>query len=151
MRAHPTRLRLRAVCGLAWSTAVACRAADTAPPAPLLAAVETYITDSLRPSAAGSVGRFAVRTDTGGSWASALVTRPASRDPRQATLELYLARAEVLGDSAVIHARLVSCAPDVAGINFSDDMVRLRFRRTDGAWTYVGTTVDQFADGRCRP
>src|SRR6478752_5127902 len=104
--AHFKPIIRSAVCGLALFAVLACRPAEPAPPAPLLAAVRTFIADSLRPEASASGRQFSVVRDTGGAWASALATAPLSSATRQPTLELYLARAELQGDSGIVHARL---------------------------------------------
>jgi hypothetical protein len=149
MMARLKRIRPGAVCRVALFAVLGCRAAEPAPPAPLLAAVQTFIADSLRPEAAASARQFSVVTDPGGAWASALATAPMSSATRQPTLELYLARAELHGDSAVVHARLVGCTPAVPGMNFYEHTIRLRFLRADGAWQYRGRTTDKVADGGC--
>jgi len=147
--AHFKSITRSAVCGLALFAVLACRPAEPAPPAPLLAAVRTFIADSLCPEASASGRQFSVVTDTGGAWASALATTSTPGAERRPTLELYLSRAEVHGDSAIVHARLIGCTPTVPGMNFYEHTVRLRFLRADGAWQYRGRTTDRIADGGC--
>jgi hypothetical protein len=146
---HLKLTRSGAVCGLGLFAILGCRAAEPAPPAPLLAALQTFITDSLRPPTTDSGRQFSVVKDTGGAWASTLATAPAPRATRHATLDVYLGRAELHGDSAIVYARLVSCTPTVPGMNFSEHKIHLRFLRADGAWQYRGSTTDMIADGGC--
>jgi hypothetical protein len=147
--AHLKPITSGACRGLALFVVLACHAAEPAPPAPLVAAVRTFIADSLRPEATASGRQFFVVTDTGGAWASTLATTATPHAERQPTLELYLSRAELHGDSAIVHARLIGCTPTVPGMNFYEHTVRLRFFRADGAWHYRGLTTDRIADGGC--
>lgn len=147
--AHLRPVTPGAICGLALLAVVACHAAEPAPPAPLFAAVQAFIADSLRPEATASGRQFSVVADTGGAWASALATTPTPGAERRPTLELYLSRAELHGDSAIVHARLIGCTPTVPGMNFYEHTVRLRFFLADGVWQYRGRTTDRIADGGC--
>ena len=150
MTPHLTLIGPGAVCGLALFAVLSCRATEPTPSAPLRAAVQTFIADSLRPQAAASGRQFSVLTDTDGAWASALATAPTSSATRRSTLELYLARAELHGDSAIVHARLIGCTPTIPGMNFYEHTIRLRFQRVhSGAWQYRGRTTDKIVDGGC--
>jgi hypothetical protein len=133
MRGDLNRRSRCAICALALLGAWSCRVAEPAPPAPLRAALQTFITDSLRPQTVASGRRFSVEADTDGVWARALATAPPPSAARQPTLDLHLGRAEMHGDSAAIHARLVSCTPSVSGMNFSVHTIRLRFLQEGGA------------------
>lgn len=151
MTAYCWRIAPSMLCGLALLGVSGCRVAALAPPAPLVAAVQTLITDSLRPQATAAGVHFSVVPDTDGTWARALATTATPSATRQPTLELHLSRAELHGDSATIHARLVGCTPAVRGMNFFVHYIRLRFLRADGAWAYRGRTTDMIADGECSP
>src|SRR5438094_4287494 len=118
MWAYRHRIQPGAICGLAFLGVWGCHVAEPAPPASLLAALQVFIADSLRLPTAASGRLFFVETDTDGTWARALATAPTPSFARQPTLELHLGRAELHGDSAFIHARLVGCTPAVPGMNF---------------------------------
>ena len=151
MTANLWRIAPNMICVLALLGVSGCRVAAPAPPAPLVAAVQSLIADSLRPQATAAGVHFSVVPDTDGTWARALATTAAPSAPRQPTLELHLARAELHGDSATIHAQLVGCTPAVRGMNFFVHYVRFRFLQADGTWQYGGRTVDMIADGGCAP
>ena len=151
MTAYLWRIVPHLTCGLALLGVSDCRRAAPGPPAPLVAAVRMLITDSLRPQATAAGVHFSVVPDTNGTWARALGTTATPSAVRQPTLELHLAHAELHGDSAIIHARLVGCTPAVRGMNFFVHYIRLRFLRADGAWAYRGRATDMIADGECSP
>ena len=149
MTAYFWRIAPNMICGLAMLGAPGCRVAAPAPPAPLVAAVQTVISDSLRPRSTAAGVHFAVVPDTDGTWARALATTATPSAARQPTLELHLGGVEQRGDSAIVHARLVGCTPAVRGMNFFVHYIRLRFLQADGGWQYRGQTTDMIADGEC--
>ena len=153
MTAYFRRIALSMICGLALVLLgiSGCRVTAPAPPAPLVAAVQSFITDSLRPQSTAAGVQFSVVPDSNGGWARALVTTVTPTNSRQPTLELRLARIALDGDSATVHAQLVGCTPAVRGMNFFVHTIRLRFRRVDSGWQYLGRTIDMIADGECTP
>ena len=143
------RIKARAFVALALHGAWSCRATEPASPAPLLTALQAAVADSLRPEAAVRGQQFSIEADTGGAWARALATAPTPSAARQPTLVLYVGRAELHGDSAIVHARLVGCTPQVPGMNFYVHTIRLRFVREEREWRYRGRSTDAVADGGC--
>src|SRR5215203_756498 len=105
-----------AIVALALLGAWSCRVTQPASRAPLLAALGAVIADSLRPEATSRGQQFSVATDTDGMWARSLAAAAAPTSPRQPTLVLHLGRAELHPDSAIIHARLFGCTPQVPGM-----------------------------------
>ena len=149
MTGLPENIAPGMILGLALLAVSACRVAAPVPPAPLVAAVQALIVDSLRPQATAAGVQFTVVPDTDGTWARALATTARPSETRQPTLELHLGRAALRADSAIVDARLVGCTPAVRGMNFFIHYIRLRFLRTDGEWSYRGRTTDLIADGEC--
>ena len=143
------RIRPGVIGALALLGASSCRVTPPASRAPLLAALRTVIADSLRPEAASRGQQFTVETDTDGAWARSLAAAATPTSSRQPTLVLSLGRAALHPDSAIIHARLIGCTPQVPGMNFYEHTIRLRFVRANDDWQYRGRTIDAIADGGC--
>src|SRR5258705_7703194 len=110
------RRKPRAIVSLALLGAWSCRLTEPASRAPLLTALRAGVADSLRPEAVVRGQQFSIEADTDGAWARALATVPTSSAARRPTLVLHVGRAELHGDSAIVHARLVGCTPQVPGM-----------------------------------